>query len=115
MPYVYPNAIENAKAESNTSTPSTEKLLFGDKFIEPLTSIEPLLIIFTPPSVFSVPTVNDCFIVKLVNSACSTAISPIKEPLNEPVYEPVNDPLNSAYAEGACVIEPEKLGWSILI
>jgi hypothetical protein len=42
-------------------------------------------------------------------------MSPIKEPLNEPVYEPVNDPLNSAYADGACVIEPEKLGWSILI
>src|SRR6056300_376159 len=115
LPYSYPNAIENAKAVSTTSTPSTVNEFPSVTFTEPLISTEPLLVILTSLPVIDVPNVTVSLTVKLVNSATSTVISPINEPLNEPVYEPVNEPLNSAYAEGACVIEPEKLGWSILI
>jgi len=36
-------------------------------------------------------------------------------PLNEPVNEPVNEPLKFAYADEACVIEPENMGLCIII
>ena len=48
---------------------------------------------------------------KLANDACCTSIVP----LNEPVSEPVNEPLKSAYADDACVIEPENIGLCIII
>ena len=106
----YPNAIANAIAESNTLTPSTLNESFGPKFTEPLIKID-WDTINEVPEVFSVPTINVSLTVKLPNSATSTSMSPLKLP----VKEPVNEPLKSAYADGAWLIEPEKLGESILI